>query len=111
MHAASAYVASDFYSALATAVLFLHALFILWGVFGGLLTRSRPVLRWLPIASLGWGTLRQVLRWRFPLTLLEIWLEGRARLDPYLGGFLLHYLDKLVYPDISANLLTIAGVI
>jgi hypothetical protein len=29
MHAASGFVASDFYSALATAILFLHALFIL----------------------------------------------------------------------------------
>jgi hypothetical protein len=27
------------------------------------------------------------------------------------GGFLPHYLDKLVYPGNSANLLTIAGVL
>jgi len=40
MHAASAFVGSDFYSALATAVLFPHALFILWVVFGALLTPS-----------------------------------------------------------------------
>jgi hypothetical protein len=111
MHAASAFVASDFYSALATAVLFLHALFILWVVFGALLTRSRPVLRWLHIASLVWGILTEVLPWPCPLTLLENWLEGRAGIEPYQGGFLLHYLDKLVYPDISANVLTIAGVI
>ncbi len=111
MHAASAFVASDFYSALATAVLFLHALFILWVVFGALLTRSRPVLRWLHIGSLLWGILTEVLPWPCPLTLLENWLEGRAGVEPYQGGFLLHYLDKLVYPDISANLLAIAGVI
>ena len=111
MHAASAFVASGFYSALATAVLFLHALFILWVVFGALLTRSRPVLRWLHIGSLLWGILTEVLPWPCPLTLLENWLEGRAGVEPYQGGFLLHYLDKLVYPDISANLLTIAGVI
>jgi len=111
MHAASAFVASDFYSALATAVLLLHALFILWVIFGALLTRSRPLLRWLHIASLVWGILAEVLPWPCPLTLLENWLEGRAGVEPYQGGFLLHYLDKLVYPDISANLLTIAGVI
>jgi hypothetical protein len=111
MHAASAFVASGFYSVLATAVLFLHALFILWVVFGALLTRSRPDLRWLHIASLLWGILTEVLPWPCPLTLLENWLEGRAGLEPYQGGFLLHYLDKLVYPDISANVLTIAGVI
>src|SRR6266566_4406514 len=26
------------------------------------------------------------------------------------GGFLLHYLDRLVYPDISPTVLTVAGV-
>jgi len=111
MHAASAFVVSDFYSALATAVLFLHALFILWVVFGALLTRSRPLLRWLHIASLVWGVLTEVLPWPCPLTLLENWIEGRAGVEPYQGGFLLHYFDKVVYPDISARVLTIAGVI
>jgi hypothetical protein len=111
MHAASAFVASGFYAALASAVLFLHVLFILWVVFGAWMTRSRPILRWLHIGSLLWGVLTELLPWPCPLTLLEDWLERRARVEPYQGGFLLHYLDKLVYPDISANVLTIAGVI
>jgi Protein of Unknown function (DUF2784) len=111
MHAASGFVASDFYSVLATAVLFLHALFILWVVFGALLTRSRPVLRWLHVASLVWGILTEVLPWPCPLTLLENWLEGKAGILPYEGGFLLHYLDTLVYPNISATVLTVAAVI
>ena len=111
MHAASAFVASGFYSALAIAVLFLHALFILWVVFGALLTRSRPILRWLHIASLLWGILTEVLPWPCPLTLLENWLEGRAGIEPYQRGFLLHYLDKVVYPNISADVLTIAAVV
>jgi hypothetical protein len=103
--------ASSLYSALATLVLFLHALFILWVVFGALVTRLRPVLRWLHIASLVWGILTELLPWPCPLTLLENWLESRARVQPYQGGFLLHYLDILVYPDISATVLTVAGVI
>ena len=111
MHAASTFVAFGFYSALAIAVLFFHALFILWVIFGALLTRSRPLLRWLHIASLVWGVLTEVLPWPCPLTLLENWIEGRAGVEPYQGGFLHHYLDKVVYPDISAKVLTIAGVI
>jgi len=95
-------LASNFYSALATAVLFLHGLFILWVIFGALLVRS--ILRWLHIASLVW------LPWPCPLTLLENWLEARAGVEPYQGGFLLHYLDRLVYPDISPTVLTVAGV-
>jgi Protein of Unknown function (DUF2784) len=109
MHAAI--LASKFYSALAISVLFLHTLFILWVAFGALLTRSRPILRWLHIASLVWGILTELLPWPCPLTLLENWLEGKAGVEPAQGGFLLHYLDKLVYPDISSVMLTSAAVI
>ena len=105
------HVAPSLYSALATAVLFLHALFIVWVVFGVLVTRSRPVLRWLHIVSLVWGILTELMPWPCPLTLLENWLEQKAGVEPYQGGFLLHYLDQLVYPDISATVLTLAGVI
>jgi hypothetical protein len=103
--------ASGLHSSVAILVLFLHALFILWVVFGALVTRSRPVLRWLHIASLVWGILTELLPWPCPLTVLENWLEAKAGAQPYQDGFLLHYLDKLVYPDISATILTVAGVI
>ena len=109
MHAA--FPVSNFYSALAISVHFLHALFILWIVFGALLTRYRPILRWLHLASLIWGILTELLPWPCPLTLLENWLEAKAGVEPYQSGFLLHYLDKLVYPDVSATLLTVAGVV
>lgn len=79
--------------------------------FGALLTRKRLILRWLHIASLLWGVLTEVLPWPCPLTLLENWLEGKAGVQPYEGGFLLHYLDKLVYANISASVLMVAGVI
>jgi len=104
-------IVANFYSDLAVCVLFLHALFILWVVFGVLLTRSRPVLRWLHIGSLIWGILTELLPWPCPLTLLENWFEAKAGVQPYQGGFLLHYLDRLVYPDISATVLTVAGVL
>lgn len=105
------HAASDTYSSLAVFVLILHALFILWVVFGALLTRSRPILRWLHMASLVWGILIELLPWPCPLTLLENWLETKAGVEPYNGGFLLHYLDKLIYPDISPTVLTAAGVV
>ncbi len=109
MHVAT--LALNFYSVLAIPVLFRHALFILWVVFGALLTRSRPILRWLHVGSLVWGILTELLPWPCPLTLLENWLEGKAGVEPYQGGFLLHSLDKLVYTDISSTILTVAAVI
>jgi len=108
MHAAV--LASNFYSVLAVSVLLLQALFVLWVIFGALLTRSRPILRWLHIASLVWGILTELLPWPCHLTVLENWLEAKAGVQPYQGGFLLHYLDKLVYPEISSTMLTIAGI-
>ena len=102
---------SGVYSALAVCVLLLHALFIVWVVFGAFVTRSRPILRWLHIASLLWGILTELTPWPCPLTVLENWLESKAGVEPYQGGFLLHYMDQLVYPDISATVLTVAGVL
>ena len=104
-------IAANVYSELSVCVLILHAAFILWVVFGALLTRSRPILRWVHIASLIWGILTELLPWPCPLTVLENWLEATGGVTPYQGGFLLHYLDKLVYPDIPATVLTVAGIL
>ena len=103
---------TGFYSGLAIAVLVLHALFIVWVVFGAFLARSRPWLRGLHIASLTWGLLTEFLFWPCPLTLLEDWLERRAGKTPDQGGFLLHYMDKLVYPDVAPTILmTLAAIV
>lgn len=104
-------IASNVYSGLAVCVLVLHALFILWVIFGAFVAGSRPLLRCLHIVSLVWGILTELLFWPCPLTILENWLETKAGVEPYQGGFLLHYLDKLVYPDIPATVLTMAGVL
>lgn len=104
-------LASNFYSTLSGSVLLLHSLYIFSVVFGDLFTRSRPILRWLYIVSLVWGILTELLPWPCPLTLLENWLEGKAGVQPAQGGFLLHYLDKLVYPDISSAVLTTTAIL
>jgi hypothetical protein len=98
------------YKALAACVLSLHALFILWVALGAVVAYSRPLLRWLHIASLIWGILIEVFPWVCPLTALESWLETRAGGEPYQGGFLFHYVDRFVYPDISASLLMVIAL-
>jgi len=96
---------------LACAVLVIHSLYILWVIFGAAFTRHRPVLAWLHIASLVLGIWIEVGPWPCPLTWAENWLEIRAGFQTYQGSFLLHYLDKFVYPDIPAALLTQAAVV
>lgn len=98
------------YPVLAICVLSLHLVFILWVMFGVLVARHRPVLRWLHIGSLIWAILVEIFPWTCPLTFLENWLETRAGQQPYQGSFLLHYLDALVYPNVSPLLLTIVAV-
>src|SRR5260370_33055532 len=84
--------------ALAVSVLILHLLFILWVLFGALLARSRPWLRWLHIACLVWGVLIAILPWPCPLTPLENWLERRAGGGTFHRGGLLHFPEALVCP-------------
>jgi len=103
-------VSSGMYQALAALALFMHVVFIVWVAFGAFVARSRPLPRVLHVASLIWGVITEL--WvPCPLTLLETWFEQRAGIEPYQGGFLLHYLDKLVYPDLPATVLTAAAVV
>jgi hypothetical protein len=106
----AARIEASSYSILAAAILGLHLIFILWVVFGAAFTRGRPALRWLHLSSIIWGILIEILPWTCPLTWAENWLESRAGVAPYQGGFLLHYLDALVYPNIPPSLLTGFGV-
>jgi hypothetical protein len=98
------------YSALATLVLAIHLAWILWVIFGWLLCRNRPVLRWFHIGSLIYGVFIEIAPWPCPLTLLEQSLETRAGVEPYRGPFLVHYLDALVYPDVPEWLLIVCAV-
>ena len=85
-------------------------LFILWVVFGALLTHRRPLLRWLHLASLVWAIAVEILPWACPLTAMENWLQVHAGGATYEGGFLFHYLDMLVYSNVPPGLLTACGV-
>jgi hypothetical protein len=101
----------SFYLVLACAVISLHTIFILWIIFGAILTQRRPRLRSLHIASIVWGVLIELVPWPCPLTIAENWLEIRAGRTGYQAGFLLHYLHAFVYPNLPPQLLTIAAVL
>ena len=93
------------YSVLATLVLAIHLAWIIWVIFGWLVSRNRPVLRWLHLASLIYGVFIEIVPWPCPLTLLENCLESLAGVTPYRGPFLVHYLDAVVYPNVPEALL------
>ena len=102
---------SSAYIALADLVLILHAVFIGSVVLGVFVAHSRPVLRGLHIATLSWGIAVQMFPWMCPLTYLEKWLESRGGIQPYQGGFLLHYLTRLIYPESAMRFVPLIGVL
>ena len=86
------------YSLLADAVLVLHLLFILFVIFGALLTFKWPRLAWLHIPMAAWGMLISLFGWACPLTPLEKYLRYMAGQAGYEGGFIGHYLVSIIYP-------------
>ena len=103
-------MAPEWYRAMAASVLSLHAAYIAWVIFGAFFTRGRPRLAALHVATLVYGVIIEIFGFWCPLTAFETWLEVRGGVSAYGGPFLLHYLDALVYPNISPNLL-IAGAV
>ena len=96
--------------ALAVAVLVLHLAWILWAISGALWTRGRPWWTAFHVLSLIWGIIVELSPWPCPLTLLEQWIEARARLHTWTGGFLTHNLEATIYPDLPDWLITVLGV-
>ncbi len=93
------------FGVLAIIVLVIHVFWIAWVIFGWLLSRGHPSLRWLHLASLVYGIFVEIAPWPCPLTLLEQWLESKAGMVPYRQPFLVHYLEALVYPIVPERVL------
>ena len=86
------------YRVLADLVLGLHLGFILFVLWGGLLTFR---WRWAPLVHLpaaGWGVLVEVSGGLCPLTPLENALRSAAGAAGYSGGFIEQYLVPAIYP-------------
>lgn len=89
-----------FYQSFANMVVFLHLLFILFVICGGLLLLRWPKLIWLHLAAISWGVAIELFGGICPLTPLENWLRQRS-LEPatYSTDFVEHYLVPIVYPQ------------
>jgi hypothetical protein len=87
-----------FYQRLADLVVVLHALFVLFVLFGGLLVLRRPRLAWIHVPCALWGVLIEFAGWYCPLTPLEVALRERGGAAGYVGGFIAHYLEGVLYP-------------
>ena len=87
------------YRLLADLVLVLHFIFVAFALFGGLLVLRRPAVAWLHLPAMAWGVAVQWADWICPLTPLENHFRTRGGEAGYDGGFIEHFVLKLLYPD------------
>ena len=86
------------YWAGADLVVVVHLLFIGFIVGGVFLTWRWPLIIWAHIPAVIYGALVEFAGFTCPLTLLENDLRQRAGEAGYRGGFIAHYLVKVIYP-------------
>jgi len=76
----------------------LHAVFVVFVVFGALLAVRWPRLVWAHLPAAVWGAAIEFGGWLCPLTPLENAARTAAGKAGYAEGFLDHYLRALIYP-------------
>jgi hypothetical protein len=86
------------YQAGADLVVVVHLLFIGFIVGGVFLTWRWPRIIWAHIPAVAYGALVEFASFTCPLTQLENDLRHRAGEAGYDGGFISHYLVKVIYP-------------
>jgi len=90
------------YKILADIVVFLHFLWILFLFLGALWGIKNKVVKIFHLSGLAFAFIIQIFDWYCPLTHLEIWLRSKHSSSlTYAGSFIIHYVEKIVYIDIS----------
>jgi hypothetical protein len=87
------------YSWLADLILCMHAGFVLFVIFGGLLVLRWRWIAWLHLPAAAWGAIVEFSGWVCPLTPLENWLREQAGETGYRSDFVAYYLLPVLYPD------------
>ena len=100
------------FSLLADGVVFIHLLWIVFLILGAIPGVRYGTVKILHFSGLGFAVLIQVIGVYCPLTYIEVWL--RMRSDPvssYSGSFLSHYIERIVYLEVSRSAIFIATVL
>ena len=99
------------YGFIADATLVAHFVFVLFAVAGGFLLLLRPGLIWIHVPVVIWSSLINLLGGTCPLTPIENHFRKLAGARSYAGGFVVHYIGRLVYPrGMPRQMELVAGV-
>ena len=91
--------AQTIYPLLADLVVWIHLVFVVFVVLGGLLVMKRPGLIWIHLPAAIWGVVIELSGWICPLTPLENWLRHKGGEEIYYSDFVAHYLLPMLYPQ------------
>lgn len=86
------------YALLADLVVLVHALFVLFVVFGGLAVLRWRRLAWLHLPAAVWGVAIELGGWICPLTYLENYFRQLGGGSGYSVTFIEQYLEPVLYP-------------
>jgi Protein of Unknown function (DUF2784) len=86
------------YLLLADAVVLIHVAFVVFVMLGGFLALRWRAVVWAHVPAAIWGVLIEYAGWICPLTPLENSLRAKAGEAAYTGGFIDHYVLRLLYP-------------
>jgi hypothetical protein len=91
-----------YYKVLADTVVLIHFLWILFLPLGVLWGRRNKLIKIFHLSGLAFAFIIQILDWYCPLTYLELWLRSKhASSLTYTGSFIIHYIEKIVYIELS----------
>ena len=92
-------------------IVLVHFAFVIFVVAGGLLALKWPKMAYLHIPAAVWGAWIGFANWICPLTPLENHLRRLAGEAGYAGGFIEHYITRILYPaGLTAGMRVILGV-
>lgn len=96
---------------LADIVVLIHFVWILFLFLGGFWGVRNKVVKIFHISGLFFALLIQIFDWYCPLTHLEVWLRSKhGPAITYTGSFIIYYVEKIVYIEISRYLILIFTV-
>ena len=100
------------YRLLADLIVVLHLAFVLFVLFGALLTCWKPRIIWLHLPSAAWGAAVEFGGWVCPLTPLEGWLRVKAGASAYDSDFIGRYVLPVLYPEtLTSDVQFVLGMI
>ena len=87
------------YQLLADLVVLLHLGFVIFAVFGGLLSLRWRRFVWIHLSAVVWAATVEFSGWACPLTPLENWFRQKAGETAYNTDFIARTLLPVLYPE------------